>query len=150
MSVSPEPASSRSLTVGTTFDGPPMAMTIERVLAFSSGVPGEPGWPHRNLHTDEGKAREAGLPAIIASGTQSEGLLIELLIDLFGASWHRSGVVELKLPRSVVVGDVVRAKATLRAIREADGGAVCDLDVWCEKQTGEAVLVGTASCRPQG
>lgn len=135
------------LVVGTTRCGPPTTLTIERVLAFSAGVPGEPGWPHRNLHTDEAKAREAGLPAIIASGTQSEGLLVELLIELFGDAWHHSGEVALKLPRSVLVGDTVQAKATVREIREADGGPVCELDVRCETQTGEAVLIGTASCR---
>lgn len=132
---------------GQSFAGPPLAMTMERILAFSAGVPGEPGWPHKNLHTDEAKAREAGLPAIIASGTQSEGRLVELMVELFGPAWYDGGVVELKLPTSVFAGDVVQAKAVLLEVREAEGGRECHLDVWCEKQTGEKVLVGTATGR---
>jgi acyl dehydratase len=122
-------------------------MSLERVLAFSSGLPGEPGWPHRNLHTDEAKAREAGLPAIIASGTQSEGHLIELMIDLFGHAWHHTGVIELKVPLSVFVGDTVQAKATLISVHQGDGECEFVLDAWCEKQTGEKVLVGQARGR---
>jgi acyl dehydratase len=136
--------------VGESFDGRSLEFTLPRILAFSAGVPGDQGWPLRNLHTDEEKAREAGLPAMIASGTQSEGLLIELMLDLFGEAWFGTGIVELKLPMSVFVGDTVTPRATVTEIDEVPEGRRYSLEVWCEKQTGDRVLTGTACGIPGG
>lgn len=135
-----------SADVGACFAGRPCAFSLARVLAFSAGFISEPDWPHRNLHTDLEKAQEAGLDAIIASGTQSEGLLVTLLIDLFGIAWLEHGVMDLKVINSVHVDDIVQAKAILKERSDAGERETVLLDVWCEKQDGTKVLVGSATC----
>ena len=135
-----------SVEIGTSFEGRPCEFTLARVLAFSAGFISEPDWPHKNLHTDLDMAQEAGLDAIIASGTQSEGLLVSLLIDLFGTPWLEHGVMDLKVINSVHVDDVVQAKAILKERTGTGEGTTALLDVWCEKQDGTKVLVGSATC----
>lgn len=132
--------------VGTEFAGPVRRLTLERVLAFSGGPFSQPQWPDCNLHTNLDKARAAGLPGIIVSGTQFEGHLVDLLIELFGEAWFAAGTVETKIPRSLMLGDTVLPKAVLRDIRDEGGSRIFLLDVSCENQRGEPVLVGTASC----
>ena len=68
------------LEVGEVRSGRPLTLSLARVLSFSGGPIDAPNWPERNLHTDPAKAREAGLAHLIASGTQSEGMLIGFLI----------------------------------------------------------------------
>lgn len=135
-----------SAAMGTSFEGRPCEFTLARILAFSAGFLSEPDWPHKNLHTDLDKAQEAGLDAIIASGTQSEGLMVALLIDLFGSRWLEHGVMDLKVINSVHVDDVVQAKAILKERTGTGEDATALLDVWCEKQDGTKVLVGSATC----
>lgn len=137
------PKSTR-LAIGNTIRGKNFKCTLARTLAFSGGPFDEPGWPQRNLHTDTAKALEAGLPDIIVSGTQFEGLLLSHLTELFGGHWYRSGRLEAKFVRSVFIGDVVSPVATVLDI-ELDGKqAVFHLDVACERQDGEKALVGQA------
>ncbi|MCG8543004.1 MAG: hypothetical protein MJE12_02220 [Alphaproteobacteria bacterium] len=136
----------RSAPLRTAFEGRPRDFSLARVLAFSGGFLSEPEWPHENLHTDLDKAREAGLPDLIASGTQSEGLLVELLIDLFGVRWLKQGVMDIKVINSVHVDDSVQAKAILTDRVAEPGCTKMSLEVWCEKQDGAKVLVGTAAC----
>ena len=132
--------------LGEAFEGRPCAYSLARVLAFSGGFISEPDWPHKNLHTDLKMAQEAGLEEIIASGTQSEGVLVSLLIDLFGVTWLEQGVMDVKVINSVYVDDIVRAKAILKERTNKEGVDQALLDVWCEKQDGTKVIVGTAVC----
>jgi acyl dehydratase len=132
---------------GQTFAGPAKHMSLARLLAFSGGPFDAPDWPEKNLHTDAEMAADAGLAAIIASGTQFEGYVLSLLVELFDDAWFHHGVIESRIRKSVAVGDTVRAKATLRE-SQPDGDAIAYLlDIWCENQDGDKVLVGTASCR---
>jgi acyl dehydratase len=119
---------------------------MERMLAFSGGPLATPDWPAKNLHTDFGKAKDAGLSAPIASGLQYEGHLLRLLQDLFGNAWLRGGKMRIKYPRPVMAGDVVQAKVRVKSKVLFDAVVTYELDVWCEKQDKEKVLVGTASC----
>ena len=132
--------------VGTEFFGPIRRLTRERVLAFSGGPFSQPQWPDQNLHTSLEKAREAGLPGIIVSATQFEGHLVDLLIELFGDAWFSAGTIETKIPKSLMLDDSVRPKAMLREVRDDGGYRIFMLDVKCENQHGESVLVGTATC----
>jgi acyl dehydratase len=130
--------------VGEVRRGRGVTLSLGRILAFSGGPLDQPGWPARNLHTDRDKAREAGLEDIIASGTQFEGVLLTHLVSLFGPAWHRSGEIEARFIRSARVGDTVTPVAVVRE-RMAEGGSVrLGLDVWCERQDGEKLLVGRA------
>ena len=134
-------------SAGAEFAAPVRRLTLERVLAFSGGPFSQPQWPDCNLHTSLDKAREAGLPGVIVSGTQFEGHLVDLLVDIFGEAWFAAGTVETRIPKSLMLGDTVQPKAVLRDIRDEGGSRTFLLDVCCENQRGEPVMIGTASCR---
>lgn len=136
-----------SCAVGETLRGRTVTLTLSRVLAFSGGPLDEPGWPHRNLHTDRATALAAGLPDLIASGTQFEGILLTHLVDLFGPAWHRSGELEAKFIRSGRVNDAITPVAIVRAINDAEAGQTVEVEVWCETQAGDKLLVGSARGR---
>ena len=138
------PAGLSGAAVGRLLEGRPRKLSRARILAFSGGPLDSPGWPEANLHTSAGKAAEAGLSAPIASGTQSEGVLLELLVSLYGPDWHRSGVLDARIVRSVSVGDTVQAKARVTARNPGPDGERVALDVWCENGNGEVVVAGSA------
>ena len=129
---------------GDQFEGGRRTLSLARMLAFSGGLLDVPGWPDANLHTDADKAREAGLESIIASGTQSEGILMALLVSLFGPNWHRSGALDAKITGSVVVDDTIQAKAQLISRNSTSTGEQFVLDVWCENGVGQKIIVGQA------
>ena len=135
-----------SATPGQVFPGNPRRLTLARALAFSGGPFDSPDWPEKNLHTDLKEANDAGLAAVVASGTQFEGYLATHLIALCGASWYSHGEWDVKIVRSVKVGDVVTPMAKLNSRKATDKGTKVDLEVWCENHAAEKVLVGTASC----
>lgn len=129
---------------GELFEGRLHTLSLARILSFSGGPLNKAGWPDVNLHTDIVKAKEAGLDGIIASGTQLEGVLLGLLVGLFGHAWHSSGVIEAKITKSIYVDQTVQAKAILRDRETTSRGEKFTLDVWCENGDGDKVLVGTA------
>lgn len=135
----------RGVTVDTQFTGRSLTLSLARVLAFSGGPFGEPDWPQRNLHTDVVKAHEAGLEGIIASGTQSEGLLIGFLLELFGAAWYAGGELDIRFVKAVRVNNTVRPVVRLAGREAVERGVRVKLDCWCENASGERVIDGTAA-----
>lgn len=132
--------------IGHVFGGPRRRLSMARALALSGGPFDTPGWPEKNLHTDLQAANDAGLATIIASGTQFEGYLLSLLVDLFDSHWLRAGELDVKITRSVRVGETLQAHARLDTREPVGAGTRVVLGVWCENQDGEQVLVGTAAC----
>jgi acyl dehydratase len=135
-----------SADIGHVFTGRPRHLTLARALALSGGPFDAPGWPARNLHTDIKIANEVGLSAVVASGTQSEGYLVGLLVELFSMAWLKYGELDIRLPHSVHVGDIITPKVRLDSRSDTDRGAMIALNVWCDNQDGKQVLVGTARC----
>jgi hypothetical protein len=135
----------KSAADGELFEGRVLTLSLSRILAFSGGPIDMPDWPDKNLHTNLVKAKEAGLAGIIGSGTQWEGLLIDLMIEMFGERWYGSGSIEAKITKSIYVGQTVQAKALFRERQSSPDGERIILDVWCENGEGDKVLVGTAS-----
>ena len=160
------PTDARSLewshiALDTEFTGCPLTLTRARILAFSGGPLDAEGWPERNLHTDVDKAREAGLDTIIASGTQSEGLLIGLLVEL--GQHAPDGVVvegldavlaggelDVRFLRPVRAGDTVTPAVRLTERIVVDGGLRLTLACRCETRPGTSVIEGTASVLLRG
>jgi hypothetical protein len=136
----------RDCKVGTVVAGRELELSLARVLAFSGGPLDEPGWPQRNLHTDLAKAKEAGLPHIIASGTQSEGLLLGLLVETFGTLWHECGRIELRFRKPVPVGERVRPMLEWTEVDVGPAHTRFTAACWCADASGERVVDGTASC----
>ena len=72
---------------GQEFDGQPKKISWERLWTFSGGPFANTGWPKKNVHTDLEFAKECGLPSVAASGTQNQGYVVQLMVDLFGVKW---------------------------------------------------------------
>jgi acyl dehydratase len=131
---------------GHLFEGRARRLTLARALALSGGPFDAAVWPEKNLHTDLKAANDAGLAEIVVSGTQWEGYLVGFLAELFGMHWFRHGELDIKIPRSVRIGETLQPKARLET-RETLGEALrISLSVWVENQDGAQVLVGTAAC----
>lgn len=125
----------------------PKRITMERLWTFSGGPFAQEGWPRKNLHTHLETAIAQGLPKLAASGTQYQGYVVQLLLDLFGDEWLHHGNMSAKFVAIVDAGDTLTAKAAVKAREAVDDRVQYSLDVWCENQHGEKVLVGTATGR---
>ena len=68
----------------------------------------------------------------------------ELLIKFFGPG-YLGGTLSLAITRSAWPDDVITVKGTVREKTAEGEGLRLILDVWCENQHGEKVMVGTAS-----
>jgi len=136
---------SRDTVEGQVFSGRAKEVSEGRVLAFSGGFPRDPGWPKKTIHTSLDFAKSCGLPSRVASGAMFEGYLAELMVDMFGETWLRYGAMDLVFIAIVSPGDTLTPKALVKS-RQAEGEAVrFALEIWCENQRGENVVVGTAS-----
>lgn len=135
----------RDARVGQEFSGKAKRLTWERVWAFSGGAFDTPNWPKKNIHTDLEFARSTGLDRVYVSATQYLGHVTELMIDIFSDGWLRGGELkDARFTRPVTEGDTITVKATVRSKVEKGPITSYALDVWCENQDGEQVLVGTA------
>lgn len=133
-------------SVGQEFSGKPKRQAWERIAAFSGGSFDTPSWPKKNIHTDLEFARSMGLSTVYVSATQYLGYLTELMVDLFGEGWLSGGKThELKFIKPVAEGDTIWAKARVQSRAEDESVVSYTLDVWCENQNGDSVLVGTAT-----
>ena len=107
-------------------------MTFEKMVLYEP--PGE-----QNMHTDHAIAREVGLPAAIATGTQFMAYLFDLLHDAYGFEAIRGTILEAKIRLPVFANE--RIEATAEVIAE-DGG-YRDHRVRCTTPSGDAIR-GTA------
>jgi len=151
---------------GATFTGKPKRVSWERLWTFSGGPfakaidPGTRslirGWPASNLHTDLDFARACGLPdKVAASATQYHGYAVQLMADLFGTGWLSHGVMDVRFIAIVDAGDTLVSSAEVRSKDVEKDITRFTLDVSCENQRGEKVLVGwatgcTGNVSPQG
>lgn len=103
-------------------------------------------WPDKNLHTDPVAAAHAGLSAVVVSDTQWEGYVVGLLVNTFGVAWFEGGIIDIKIPRSVKIGETLQPGLCLEALIEANGQTRAHVKVWCRNVDGEDVMAGTASC----
>lgn len=126
--------------------GAPRQLTLARTLAFSGGPFDASNWPARNLHTDLEIANQTGLSKVVASGTQFEGYLATHLTRIFGTHWYSAGAWDVKIVRSVQVGDTVTPVAKLLSRELKEEGVAVEVEVWCENQDAQNVLTGTATC----
>ena len=134
------------LNEGQEFSGPLRRLSKARILALSGGALGSAEWPRKNLHTDDAKATEAGLPAPIASGIQCDGDIVRLLIRLFGERWFSHGRLTVTHRRPVFEGTWVQARARVGATTASDAGEIVHVEAWCETLEKDIVTAGIASC----
>lgn len=97
------------------------------------------------IHTDMEAARREGLSAPVATGPQVAALIFRQLRDAFGRGWIEGGKCELTFRRPVSVTDFCVARGVVTRRDPDAGGMRLTCDVWIENQSGEKVIVGTAS-----
>ena len=135
----------KNIPEGHEFSGKLKTVTEERVYAFSGGFPKGKDWPKKTIHTDLDFAKSCGLPTRAASGAMFEGYLTELMIELFGENWLTYGKMSLKFIAIVDVNDTVLPKATVQSKQVQGSDVIFTMEVWCENQHGNKVMVGAAT-----
>jgi acyl dehydratase len=131
------PTTAEELAIGQEIEPIVKHMTIER-MSHPLMAGGNP------LHHDPAFARNAGLPAPIATGVMSSAFVSEMLTKAFGIDWMRGGSIDVKFIRPIYAGDTVTAHGRVTGKSETSTGVRIALDIWCETQRGEPVTVGTA------
>ena len=98
----------------------------------------------KDIHTDYEAARRAGFRRPVVPGRQNTELIGEMLVKFFGEG-YLGGNLSIAFIKVVEVGDELTTKGVVRE-KVVEGNAIrLILDVWCENQRGEKVVVGTAS-----
>jgi acyl dehydratase len=129
--------------VGATLPEVSHRLTMEEMILF------EPE-DESNIHTDDEMAREAGLPAAIAAGTQFMSYIFSMLYQEYGFESVRGTVVDVRIRLPVFAGNTITAKGRITKSRPQDEGLRLALDVWCENQSGQQVIAGAAEVTVPG
>ncbi len=131
--------------VGAAFSGKPRRVTWERTWAYGGGPFAQQGWPAQNIHTDAQYARSVGLAEPNVAGTQTQGYIVQLLIELFGEQWLSHGkLYDLKFIRPIPIGATIQVHAQVLS-RESDEAAIkYTLAVRCLIHNSEETVIARA------
>lgn len=132
-----EPAS-RDTEVGHELEPFVRNITLDKMRIVSN-------WPkNKDFHNDWGAAQKNGLKQPIAIGVVLVDQIAGLLLRFFREGYLGGGL-SIKYIGLILPDDVITTRGVVTR-REDDGDSLkLHLDVWCENQRGEKVIVGTAS-----
>ena len=134
------------ITVGQTFGTGTVAVEIEKVKEFAAEYDPQP------FHLDESAARESLFGGLVASGWHTAALTMKLLVEgefqpvggLIGL-----GVDQIRWPRPVRPGDVLRVESEVLEMRESQSnpgrGIVKVREYDPMNQVGEPVMIQVAN-----
>jgi acyl dehydratase len=132
----------QELAVGTSREATVVEDLTRTQLVMYAGASGD----YNPLHTDEVFAtKAAGFPGVFAHGMLTMALTGKALTDWVGDGRLRTFGVQFR--GQVWPGDSLTTTMTVRALRDADGESLVDLDVMTRNQNGDVVLTGAASAR---
>ena len=132
----------QELAVGTSREATVVEDLTRTQLVMYAGASGD----YNPLHTDEVFAtKAAGFPGVFAHGMLTMALTGKALTDWVGDGRLRTFGVQFR--GQVWPGDSLTTTMTVRALRDADGESLVDLDVATRNQNGDVVLTGAASAR---
>lgn len=97
------------------------------------------------MHYDGEFARARGYRDAIAHGLMTFAFVSEMLGQYFGSQWAQGGKVRIKFIAPVYPGDTITTGGRLTASHPEGAGQRLTVDVWCENQDGQSVLIGEAS-----
>lgn len=98
-----------------------------------------------NIHTDEAKARLAGLPGPVAHGRHIASFFSEAMFGEFGAPWLRSGQLDVTLTKLVRPGDTLALRSKVIGVTPEASGQRVEVEMVLVNQHGEIVLSARAS-----
>jgi acyl dehydratase len=94
------------------------------------------------MHTDEVKAREAGLPSVFGHGMFTAGLLGKALTDYVGVGNLRN--FKIRFTKQTWPGEVLTTHVTIASKYDEGREHRVDLECSVTNQDGEAKLTGVA------
>jgi len=117
--------------------GPSKFVSIEMCGKFSG--------PGKSYHNDVEEARKLGFPDIVVQGMMSLCFISEMMTSRLGSGWYMGGRMNVNLVNVLWQGETVAAKGLVRATSPEGSATRVRTDVWCQKQDGTKIVVGTAS-----
>ena len=128
----------RNTEVGFELEPITKKVTLDKMRLYRAGWPRVKGW-----HTDYDAAHKSGVDQPIVFASQVTEYIGELLIKFFGKG-YLGGTLSVSYIRPMWPDDEITTRGIVRE-RIVVGDAVkLLLEVWCENQHGEKVIVGTA------
>jgi peroxisomal enoyl-CoA hydratase 2 len=95
------------------------------------------------MHHDDTIATSVGNPSVFGHGMLTAGLMARVVKDWFGPEALRR--FQVRFSKQVWPGETLVCKATITALRDADGDGLADLELLVENQDGEPKLTGSAT-----
>ena len=136
----------KNAEVGESFIGTNRVVGFERLTTFSGGpLSLAPEWPKMNHHTTYDYAKKRGARTIFASGTQYQGYLVAMLIDMFGMDFLTTGNLSFKIIKFVFQDDIITPAFTITANEEGDDGVTYGIDLWTHNQDWHKTMLGTGT-----
>jgi acyl dehydratase len=106
------------------------------------------GWPKvKNLHTDDDEARKLGLPKALARAHHYLAYATEILCNVFGEHWLKTGKLSVNMMAPAFPGDTLTAAGKITAVTKTEGGTKFELEINVLNQKGEKAVTGTATVR---
>jgi len=120
--------------------GPEVRHQLTRTdLVMYAGASGD----FNPMHTDEVKAKEAGLPSVFGHGMFSAGLLATALTDFVGVGNVRR--YNVRFVKQTWPGETLISKTTITSKRSEDGRNLVDLTCELANENGEVKVAGEAT-----
>lgn len=118
-------------------DGGERVITLEMCRLFSG--------PRKNYHNDVEEAKKLGFPDIVVQGMMPLCFVADMLAKRYGVGLYRGGRMDMRLVNVLWNGDRTRSRGIVREVRDEGARQREEIEVWCEKEDGTKVVIGTAS-----
>lgn len=112
-------------------------ITLEMCEKFSG--------PQKNYHNDVEEARKLGFPDIVVQGMMPLCFVADMLARRFGEGLYVGGRMDMRLVNVLWKGDRVQSHGVVQSLTPEGGAQRAQMQVWCEKDDGTKVVIGTAS-----
>lgn len=112
---------------------------------LNSALSGKRAGSGINIHTDVEFAKAQGLATTMADGMIFTATMSAMMTDFFGEVYLKGGRLQTKFIKPIWPQDHVTFRAVIKSKVPDNSVIKYYLDLWCENQRGETVVVGTVS-----
>ena len=102
---------------------------------------------HNPIHVDPNFAAGSQFGRRIAHGMMIAASISEMMAQVFGQDWHKSGRMKIRFRAPVFPGETVRASGTVRSVRQIEDATEVAVSVQVMKAKDEAAITGDARVR---